>query len=1216
MKHLIQGAGGGGCFAAGTLIATPTGNAPIESLLVGDAVIAFDDQGNLSEQRIEETHLHQCEAVWEYQFWNGLTIRATPNHWVLNQFGNFAEIGSLTEQDAIIDGDGHLRPLISKSFLKNAPVYNLTVSNVHTYIASHVRVHNTGRGAGTLAQTIRGAGGGGGGKGGGGKARAPVEQPDSLRSKAFAKLIDAVSEGEIEGLANGLQSIFLDGTPLQNPDGSLNFQGFEVVGRNGTQSQSYIPGFPTVENSVAVGVEVLQSTPIVRQITNSNINSVRVTISIPGLSFQNTKNGDISGTSVGISIDLQSNGGGFSQVLSDTITGKTTSRYQRSYLIRLTGSAPWDIRLRRLTANSTQTNLQNKTFWDNLTEIIDAKLRYPNTALVGVKIDSSQFQSVPVRGYDMKLLRVRIPTNYNPVTKVYTGSWDGNFQVAWTDNPAWCFYDLVTNDRYGLGGLIDEAMVDKWAMYQIGRYCDELVPDGRGGQEPRFTCNIYFQTRAEAYRVVQDFASIFQGMAFWSTGSLTAIQDAPSDPVALFTTANVVGGKFSYAGSSIKARHTVALVTWNDPQDLYRQKVEYVEDVDGIERYGVIQTEVSAIGCSSQGQAARVGRWLLYSERFETETVQFSVGLDGAVVRPGHVIKVADNSRAATRIGGRLSDSDANSITVDKEPSQTIIGWTLFVTMPDGSVEEKTVAGVTGNVIEVTTPFVQSPNAESVWVVSGTQVEAQTFRVVGISETEGGTQYVITALKHEPTKYGFVEQGLNLADRQFTVLDLVPNRPNNLTHEEALYFENGALKSKLTVSWNPVEGAANYFVFYRYEEGNWIRRETSTPSIDILDTSIAVYEVQVYSVSPLGIRSASPLEGQINVLGKLAPPSDVLGFTVVRAGENLNFIWRHIPDLDLDYYEIRKGDLWETAVPVGVTRGNSFSVYSPRGGNYLIKAYDTSGVNSLNAALVAAADLSGINVIFEYVESEDGWNGIFTKTRYYESLDGVTLASDATWNDLTQPWQSYNDPWVFIGVTDTSGAYVSEIQDLGIITNAIISIEPTISVLSRAFTWNDLIEPWNYYVGPDWTWQGKSSAISATFEISTSLDGITWTDFAPFVSGNYELRFLRYRITLETSEIEYLPLMTEFKSFADVPDREIHLEDVDIPTTGQQIDFDPPFVGLPTVQVTLQSASVGDNYTVTNKTNSSVVVNVFDASGNPKIGLVDIDAFGYGELIL
>lgn len=1065
-----------------------------------------------------------------------------------------------------------------------------------------------------MKKLIQGAGGGG--KGGGGSARVPVESPDSLRSKAFARVLDLVSEGEIEGLADGFRSIYLDGTPLQNADGSFNFQGVQIETRNGTQSQGHIPGFPSVESTVNVGVEVKQTASATRQITNANTNAARVTITIPALSFQNTSNGDLSGDSVQIAIDRQSNGGGFQEVLTDTITGKTTSRYQRSYRIELTGSAPWDIRVRRITPDSTEANRQNKTFWDTYTEIIDAKLRYPNSALVGIKIDASQFQNIPTRGYDMKLLRVKVPTNYNPVTRVYTGSWDGSFQVAWTDNPAWCFYDLVTNDRYGLGDLIDESLVDKWALYQIGRYCDELVPNGRGGNEPRFTCNIYLQSRAEAYKVIQDFASIFRGMAFWATGAVTAVQDAPSDPVALFTSANVINGQFNYSGSSLRARHTVAMVTWNDPSDLYRQKVEYVEDVEGIERYGVNQTEVTALGCSSQGQAHRAGRWILYSERFETETVNFSVGLDGVMVRPGQVIKVADNSRAATRIGGRVVSASGNVLTVDQAPTQTIIGWTLYVTMPDGSILQTTVTGVDGNELTLAEPFLQAPNPQSIWVVSGNAVEAQTFRVIQVGEAEGGTQYSIVALKHEPSKYGFIEQNLQLEDRNFTSLSAIPAQPTNLTSVETLYFDKGLLKSRLTLSWNPVNGAGSYRVLYRFADGNWIERTTQSPSIDIDDTAVGVYDVQVYANSPLGLKSASALEGQITVLGKTAPPSDVLGFTVVRAGENLNFIWRHIPDLDLEYYEIRKGDLWETAVPVGVTRGNSFTTYSPRGGNYLIKAVDTSGSVSLNAALVAAANVSNINVVFEYLESDNGWNGIFTKTHYIPSVDGVTLTDGQTWNSLTQPWTAYTTPWIFVTAGPTSGTYVTEIEDLGIVTNAIISIEPSIEVLSRGFVWENLTDPWITYSGPVWTWQGKSSAISATFEISTSLDNVTWTDFVPFTSGNYELRYLRYRITLATNESEYLPLLTEFKSIADVPDRQIHLEDLAVPSTGLTVDFDPPFVGTPTVQVTLQNAAIGDNYTVSNKSNASVLIEVFDVNGAPKTGLVDVDAFGYGELML
>jgi len=500
---------------------------------------------------------------------------------------------------------------------------------------------------------IRGSGGGG--KGGGGGGRVAVESPDSLRSKAFARVLDLISEGEIVGLVDGAKSIYLDETPLQNEDGSYNFQGVELVTRTGTQSQSYVPGFPAVENETGVGVEVKASASVTRQISNPEIDAIRVRVSIPQLTEQNISNGDLLGASVEYAIDVQSNGGGFVTYLTDTVSGKTTSKYERSYRVELTGSAPWDIRVRRITPDSTKAALQNKTFWESYTEIIDAKLRYPNSALVGIKIDSSQFNNVPRRAYDVKLLKVRVPTNYDPVNRTYTGIWNGSFKVEWTDNPAWCFYDLLTNDRYGLGGLIDQTQVDKWALYSVARYCDELVPDGFGGTEPRFTCNIYIQSRAEAYRVIQDMASIFRGMVYWQSGAVTVSQDAPADPVYLFTPANVVGGNFVYSGSSAKARHTVALVSWNDPEDFYRQKVEYVEDAAGIARYGIIQTNITAIGCSSRGQANRVGRWLLYSEQSEAEVVVFKTGMEGAVARPGQIIQVADPVRGGARRGGRYS---------------------------------------------------------------------------------------------------------------------------------------------------------------------------------------------------------------------------------------------------------------------------------------------------------------------------------------------------------------------------------------------------------------------------------------------------------------------------------------------------------------------------------------------------------------------------------
>lgn len=358
----------------------------------------------------------------------------------------------------------------------------------------------------------------------------------TLRSRAYARILDLVSEGEIEGLVDGAKSIYLNGTPLQSADNTFNFENVTFETRAGTQAQTYIPGTPGVESETSVNVEVKNSAAVTRTISNSDVNAVRVTISLPSL-FRQKDDGGTAGRAVDIAIDVQTGGGGFVTQITDTIEGKATSKYQRAYRVGLSGIGPWTVRVRRITADTTDLKIQDKTFWESFTEIIDAKLRYPNSALMAMRFDASAFSGVPTRAYDLKLKRVQVPSNYNAATRTYTGAWNGTFQTAWTDNPAWCFYDLVTNTRYGLGEFIDPAQVDKWALYAISQYCDELVDDGLGGTEPRFTCNLYLQSRAEAYKVVQDMASCFRSMVYWASGSLTLAQDAPSDPVALFTQA-------------------------------------------------------------------------------------------------------------------------------------------------------------------------------------------------------------------------------------------------------------------------------------------------------------------------------------------------------------------------------------------------------------------------------------------------------------------------------------------------------------------------------------------------------------------------------------------------------------------------------------------------------------------------------------------------------
>ena len=848
-----------------------------------------------------------------------------------------------------------------------------------------------------MNKKIKGSGGGGGKGGGGGGGRVAQESPDSLRSISYAQVLDLVSEGEIEGLANGLKSVYFNNTPLQNDNGSYNFTDTTVTLVNGTQSQSHIAGFSAVENENIVGVQVEKSgTGIVRQITNSDVDAVRVRVSVPVLTSQNMSNGDISGTTVQYAVDIQSNGGGYIpqilgsvwdvnkvtiasttlaqsntavyqlqiqvrnpndattyvvqyksqssgtwltagisvvdsqttetvstydnewgyqnyevQVLSKvytmpvqasgswemritsivlaegaeppyivsananygtpyaTISGKTTSKYERSHRIQLTGSAPWDVRVRRLTNDSTASSLQNKTYFEAYTEIIDGKFRYPNSAIVGVRIDSSQFNSIPTRAYDLKLLKVKVPTNYNPTTRAYTGIWDGTFKVSWTDNPAWCFYDLLTNTRYGLGEFIDPAQVDKWTLYSISQYCDQLVDNGNGGTEPRYTCNLYLQNRDEAYTVVNSMASIFRGMPYWSSGSLTLGYDAPADPEYQFTNSNVVDGTFNYAGSSLKARHTVALVTWNDPEDNFRQKVEYVEDAESITRYGIIQTEVVAVGCTSRGQANRVGRWILFTEKSETEMVTFKTGIEGNPLRPSQIIQVSDELRAGLRRGGRVTSATTTAITIDDVDIQNqsgVIGGTLSVILPDGTLETKTISNVVGQVITCVSGFSDTPQKNTVWVIETTSIQTQLFRVISVSEEEGG--FSVAALEHNPNKYAEIEDGLNLPPRDISNLSIVPVPVTGISAEEALVENGSDVGVKIIVSWEAVVGATSYEVSYKLSDNNYVvLPQTKGCSLDILNADAGAYIFKVVAVNSIGKRSI-PTELSQNIYGK------------------------------------------------------------------------------------------------------------------------------------------------------------------------------------------------------------------------------------------------------------------------------------------------------------------------------------------------------------
>ena len=803
---------------------------------------------------------------------------------------------------------------------------------------------------------LRGSGGGGGGGKAGassGSARTPEESPDSLLSTSYAKVLDLVSEGEIYGLTDGLKSLYLNNTPVQNLDGSYNFQNVRIETRTGTQSQSYVPGFDAVANEVGVGVTVVNGTPLTRTITDTSVDAVRVTISIPTLQVLQ-EDGDIRGTDVRLKIRVQYNGGGFAEVIDDTIRGRTSQQYQKQYQIDLDGAFPVDIRVQRVTDDSISVKLVNAFSWSSYTEVSYAKLSYPNSALYGIRISAEQFNSIPSRSYRIKGIKVKIPSNgtVNPTTGAisYSGIWDGTFGAAqWASDPAWCLWDLLVSTRYGVGQHIDTTKLDKWSFYAASVYCGQSVPDGFGGYEPRFSCNVNIQTSEDVYRLINNFCSVFRAMPYWSAGALTVSQDKPADPAYLFTYANVTEEGFSYSGSSLKTRPTVAVVQYTD-LDLRDQAYEVVEDPEGIAKYGIVKTEITAFACTSRGQAHRLGEWLLYSGLKETEVCTFTASVDaGVIVRPGQIISISDPVRAGARRGGRITSATTTAITVDDATGLAMgTGTMLSVILSDGTVQARAVSSIAGSVVTVSSAFSSAPNSNSVWLLETTALQPTTWRVLSVVEEEQ-CNYSITCLAYNSSKYDYIERGVPLQSRNVSSLNNVPVVPTSLSLVEALYLYADQVRSKVIVTWEGVPGINQYLVKWRANSGNWTTVTRQQQDFEIFDTTPGLYEFAVYSLSAGGQSSASSLSGSLTVLGKTAAPANVLGFYVtLDADVGVSLTWDPVPDLDIQGYEIWQGSAWGSGTKIGLFAATSKKLGLPPIGvtQWWIKALDTSGTYS------------------------------------------------------------------------------------------------------------------------------------------------------------------------------------------------------------------------------------------------------------------------------
>jgi len=715
-----------------------------------------------------------------------------------------------------------------------------------------------------------------GGSGGGNRNQvvpAPVRPQEagiSGRSIANGTMLGIVSEGEIEGLVNGLQSVYFDQTPVQNSDGSVNFQNFSWNWRSGTQAQSRMPGFgDEVASETSVAAEVKYNFPITRSIVNGNLDIIRIRLGVVLQEFP--PDGGVLGLAVGFNIYLKQGSGAFYLAFQGSLGGRFASMTEFEYAFpvnNLGGTVTsFSVRVERITPqDADSTRYQRLLTWRSFTEVTEAKLKYPNSALFGFRFDAAQFQDIPQISLKLAGRKIRIPSNATPTQTrglIFNGTWDGTFytpSVAVAD-PAWILYDLITNTRYGLGKYLNESGIDRWALYEISQYCNQYVPNGTGGLEHRFQCHVLLEGKEEAYKVIQQFLSIFRGFSYWMNGAIAFAADKPGDPVAQFTQSDVDDGMFSYSRTGLKTRHTIALVNYANPDDFYRRSVETVEDSDGISKYGVREIEMSAFACTSRGQARRAGFAALLTNKLEQETVTFRCRAYGAYCNPGDIIRIMDSKRADIRYGGLIAASTTTSITLDS-PVIIVAEQTYAVTviLADGTVAERGVTNSPGQTTTLTlsSGLSSAPPPESNWILASTTVQPQLFRVLNRVPVSGSLEmfHEITAVEYNPSKYSQIENGWNLVP--------LPARRNppavtSVPRDIVLSYREIGITGlfQLTVIWNfPLLNGARdtYTIGYtvelrRGEEGSWGNtRSESTRSSEFQNLAEGKYYVRVSAV--------------------------------------------------------------------------------------------------------------------------------------------------------------------------------------------------------------------------------------------------------------------------------------------------------------------------------------------------------------------------------
>ena len=915
-------------------------------------------------------------------------------------------------------------------------------------------------------------------KGGGGGGHTPVESPDNLQSTATAKILLAISEGEIAGGLDDTR-IFLDGTPIGNADGSKNFEGVTWEFREGSQQQEYIKGIPSVDNELSIGVELKSDSPYIRSFSNTQLSALRVRLSVPQL-LQQKDNGDTVGYRVEYAIDLSTDGAGFKQVLKSAFDGKTTTEYQRSHRIDLpNASSTWQLRIRRLTPNKDSARYADRINISAISEVIDAKLRYPNTALLFVTFNAEQFKNgIPKVSVRPKGgLVIKVPSNYSTETRTYSGAWDGTFKMAASNNPAWVFYDIVTNKRYGCGDRISAAQVDKWELYRIAQYCDQLVPDGRGGdgKEPRFLCDVFIQSQEEAYTVLRDIATIFRGMTYWFDNQVKVMADMPADVFRVFTNANMVNGKATYHGGSQQNRYTQALVSYSDTNNHGSDEIEAVVDASLQRRYGVRKTKISAIGCTRQTESNRRGRWVLLTNA-QDRVISFATGLEGAIPAPGHIIGVADVNLAGRKIGGRVSSAEGRKVTLDRV-ADAKVGDRLIINLPSGKSEGRTVQSIDDKVITVTATYSEKVEANAIWTVDADDLAIQLYRVTSIEDNNDNT-YTINGVYHNPDKYAHIDTGARIDEKPITVIPPgVQPPPKDVTITSQTIVNQGIAITSLVAQWEAVDGAIAYEAEWRRDNNNWVSvPRTSSLGFDVSGIYAGRYQVRVRAINASDISSIWALAPETELKGKEGDPPPVLGFTASPLVFGIRLDWGFAPNT---------GDSLKTEIQYGETADiETFKLLADV--PYPARSHELSGLQPAKTLHFRARLVDKLGNQSDWSEVVSG-QAEFDASIIIDELSDEFLSSEA--GDILQKGLDANVEGILENAAALGGTVQHFLRENGKMRAEIVEVRNYVVTETTALAEKiDIVK-----VTADESWAAAQNALQAKYDMEEGTASATWS---------------------------------------------------------------------------------------------------------------------------